>query len=112
MSEEIKKIGNIWRRILERDKISVEELRSIVGKEAPEALKSFDEIIEKLFMLGFIEYDGESVAPSTIIPNELVDMPCIRCIRVSTCKVGAKNDPLKCENFVDWFIRKFSEHPP
>ncbi|MCR8433059.1 MAG: hypothetical protein NDP13_02305 [Crenarchaeota archaeon] len=109
MSEEIRRIGAIWKEILEKGKISLEELKTVISKEHPEILKYFDEIIEKLFVLGFIKYDGEDIALDNTMPDDLVEMPCIRCTKVSTCKVGAKNDPLKCESFVEWFIKKFSE---
>jgi len=108
--KELRSLGIVWGVIVERKKVSLEELRAAVAERDPKILESIDEIVEELYTLGLIDYEDNNIVLSNVVPDNMVEMPCIRCDRLSTCRIGARSDPFKCEKFVEWFIKNFSEH--
>jgi len=107
---DLKKLGVVWGEILRHREISLEALKEAVANRDPASSKVVDDVIKELYALGLIDYEGDKIVVSDIIPDDILEMPCIHCDKLPTCRLGARNDPFKCEKFVEWFINRFSEH--
>ncbi len=108
--EELKRLGILWGEIRKHRCLTVDRLRKILSEKAPELLDGLEDMLMRLHALYMIDYDGKNIKPSTILDPEIAEMPCIGCEKLKTCKPGSRNNPLRCEKFVRWFVKKFAEY--
>jgi len=106
---DLKSLGVIWGVIKKRGNVTVEELKNILVEENPQLIEKLEDMLLHLYKLYMIDYDGKNITAITIIDEEIAEVPCFGCSKVKTCKPGSKNNPFRCDKFVKWFIKKFTE---
>ncbi len=99
----------VWSEIKKHNTITVQQLRENLQQKNPEILDKLANILLHLHKLCMIDYDGDKVKVTTIIDQEILQMPCMGCERLKTCRPGSKTQPFKCDKFVKWFMKHFVE---
>ncbi len=106
---DLNSISLVWGEILKLGQATLDELRERVEKKSPDVAKNLEEILLHLHKLYMVDFDGYNVTIPEIIDPEIMEIPCLGCEKLKTCKPGSRNNPFRCEKFVKWFIQKFAE---
>ena len=99
----------VWSEIRKHGSMTVQQLKEIIQQKKPELIEKLNEVLFHLHKLYMIDYDGETIKVTTIIDPEILQIPCIGCEKLKTCRPGSKTQPFRCDKFVKWFIKHFTE---
>lgn len=103
-------LGKVWGIILSKGEITLEELENELKNRGEENIaKELKDILLILYSLYLIDYVEDKIVVASILSDDILDMPCLRCDKVRVCRIGAKNNPFRCEEFVKWFVKHMTE---
>ena len=106
---DLEKISVVWSEIQKHKELTLQQLKEAIKQRKPEILEELEDILIHLHKLYMIDYDGTNIKIPQLIDPDILTIPCLGCDKIKTCKPGSKNNPFRCEKFVKWFIKKFTE---